>query len=72
LQQGLLTLLQDLYGSVPDVLAQQLERITDRETLRTLYAEAVRAGSLEAFQQRLNAIVADRTSDNGTSPSNAG
>ena len=60
LLEGLIALLNDLYGAVPEALVQQLEQITDREILRALYAEAARAGSLDAFQQRLSARIASR------------
>ncbi|MCS7066026.1 MAG: hypothetical protein NZL85_07110 [Fimbriimonadales bacterium] len=71
LLEGLIALLNDLYGTVPETLTHQLEQVTDRETLRTLYAEAVRAGSLEAFQQRVSAIMANQAGSDGVAPTSA-
>ncbi len=56
LREGLLNLLQDLYGEVPEELKERIRKISGRERLRALYSEAVRAGSLEVFQQRLGEV----------------
>ena len=65
LAKGLITLLTNLYGEVPESLREQIMQIPSEEILQALYSEAARAGSLEAFEQRLQAIVASHSTGNG-------
>ena len=65
LAKGLITLLTNLYGEVPKSLREQIMQIPSEEILQALYSEAARAGSLEAFEQRLQAIVASQSTGNG-------
>jgi hypothetical protein len=61
LAKGLITLLTNLYGEVPEPLRDQIAQIASEEILQALYSEAARAGSLEAFEQRLQAIIASQS-----------
>jgi flagellar biosynthesis/type III secretory pathway protein FliH len=65
LAKGLITLLTDLYGEVPESLREQIMQIPSEEILQALYSEAARAGSLEAFEQRLHAIIASQSVSDG-------
>lgn len=57
LQQAIIANLRELYGSAPDEIVNALHQVKQSETLQELLTYSLRAGSLQAFQQRLQSIL---------------
>ncbi|MFN4033256.1 MAG: hypothetical protein ACK4ME_06465 [Fimbriimonadales bacterium] len=57
LQTVILTSLQALHGGVPADLVERIQKVHQYELLLLLQQEALRSGSLEAFEQKLNALI---------------
>ncbi len=57
LQTVILTSLQTLYGGVPASLIERIQKVRQYDLLLSLQQEALRSGSLDAFEQKLNALI---------------
>lgn len=57
LQQAIIANLRELYGSAPDEIVNAVQQVKQPETLQELLTYSLRAGSLEAFQQRLQSVL---------------
>ncbi|MCS6919036.1 MAG: hypothetical protein NZM28_04640 [Fimbriimonadales bacterium] len=57
LQQAIIANLRELYGGAPDEIVHMLQQVKQPELLQELLTYSLRAGSLQAFQQRLQSVL---------------
>lgn len=62
LQQAILANLRELYGDAPESIVRALQQVEQPAQLQERLIYSLRAGSLQAFQQRLQAIAPDAAS----------
>ncbi|MFT5144328.1 MAG: hypothetical protein ACI80V_002129 [Rhodothermales bacterium] len=58
-RESILEALKVRFGQVPDAMKRRVESISDLADCRTLHQTAIRAASLEAFEQRLDEVVGE-------------
>jgi hypothetical protein len=55
-QELVVEALEERFGSVPVIVKKKVFAIEDREVLKVLHREAIRARSLRAFQKKLEGV----------------